>query len=143
MIYMEMMGRGAMRGMGMGGPAMLGMAAGDLVSALIAMVFLLWITRAGFWQVLFPIRMPAGIAFARWIAIPAVLIGGLRLLCSFWIMLMAWANSLGQGGADFSVLLGTSRFLEQLWTLGFWLTILALLFGVLNELATRYARPLQ
>lgn len=142
MMYSELLGRMGTRGPF--GAGFVGTMAGDFTSVLIAIVLLVWITRASFWQVLFPIRMPAWIAFARWMAIPAALVGGLRLLCALWIMFLGWINSMGTMIiTDWSVWIGTTQLVDQIWSLCFWLTILALLFGVLNELTTRYAKPLQ
>jgi hypothetical protein len=132
------------RSLGRGGLPALAFDASDLVRLLLALAFLVWITRASFWSVLFPIRLPRGVLLARWLAIPTILVGGLRLLLALWLYVLTWSNMMWQGRmADISVWLGTSQFLDQVWTLAFWLTLLALLFGVLNEITLRYARPLQ
>lgn len=139
--YQEMIGGGRM---GRGGFSALAFGASDFVGLLMALVFLFWITRAGFWEVLFPLRMPRSVLLARWLAIPTLMLGALRLLLALWILVMTWTNAMFQGrSADPSVLIGTSQLLDQLWTLGFWFTLLVLLFAALNEVTVRHARPLQ
>ncbi len=141
LFFAEMTGRGE----GMRGFGALGLAAraGDVFSMLFTLAFLAWITRASFWQVLFPVRMPWGVVIARWLAIPVIMLGMFRLLLAFAIVLLSWTSAMSQGMGDFSPVILTSEFLGQLWMFAFWINLLVLLFGVLNEITLRKARPLQ
>jgi hypothetical protein len=136
----ELMGRG----MGMDRFAAVAFSGSELVGLAMALMFLFWITRADFWNALFPIRLPRGMLLARWLAIPTLMIGILQLVLSVWLLISIWSSALFQGRtADMTVVLGTSQFLGQIWTLGFWSTLLLLLLGVLNEITARQVRPLQ
>jgi hypothetical protein len=61
------------------------------------------------------------------------------------MLVMSWGSTLAAQGrsTDFTIWAGTSQLLEQVWTLAFWLTLLVLLFAVLNEITARQVRPLQ
>jgi hypothetical protein len=141
LFYAEMMGRGGgMRGFGAMG---LTARANDVFSMLFTLAFLTWITRASFWSVLFPIRMPWGVVIARFLAIPVIMLGMFRLLIAVLVVALSWTSNMNQGFGDFSPVILASEFLGQLWMFAFWIVLLVLLFGVLNEIARRHARPLQ
>jgi hypothetical protein len=139
-LYGEMYGRGAG-----GSGRLLGLLnAMDVAQVVLGVVILLWITRTKIWEVLFPVNLPNFVRWARWLAIPACLLGALRVFCGLMMLASAGVNAISMSGSqDLGMWLTGATFLEPLWSLGFWLTLWVLLLGALNEAALRFARPLQ
>lgn len=139
--YAEMLSRGMGRSSGFSAATLGGT---NFFGLLMALAFLVWITRASFWEILFPVCQPRSIILARWLAIPTVMLGALRLLLQLWIQINSWSTTMLQGRmADISTLGATSHLLDHVWRVGFWLTLLTLLFGMLDKFIARHARPLQ
>ena len=130
-----------------GSPGGLGwtlLAGNEVLWTVLGVLLLLWLTRSKVWETLFPVKMPNSIVVARWMAVGAVVLGAMRVLCALMLALTAWFNAIAATGRqDLALWVLLLQVLSPLWSLAFWTALMVLLFGVANELAPRYLKPLQ
>lgn len=97
---------------------------------------LVWVTRSKLWSRVFPSKLPPGLHAARWLGLIAALVGIARSLGYAYATFTVRSMSGGRGTArdDLSWITNSLSVLDQLWGIGFWLTIIILVITVFEQL---------
>lgn len=146
-------GWGGMGGMGGGwAGASPGIAAAQTVLGtvtniardLFALFLIIWICRSQIWNMVFPTRLPRGLLMARLIVMPLAIVAILKLVITCLIAIaLVGAQNTGLGSADLQLYTAVHMLLSVVWSCGFWVILLLILFMVFEHVAARYVASLQ
>ena len=105
---------------------------------------LVWIARTKAWETAFPKGIPAGVRTARVVCALAGLMGIAKCAVELYLTYLFFSGALTKAVKESQTwLYGIMQLLDQLWVLGFWLTLILIAFSVgnlfSNRLATKHA----
>ena len=126
MMISELMGSGGGAGRGIL-PTMT-----STVHVICLAILLIWVTRNRVWHYLFPARLPFGIQVAKWLALITALIGLARCLC-FMLVSLFMFNQMQRGSGDMSWIASSVGFVNQLWSIAFWITLLVIVLTCVDQ----------